>query len=221
MADARWVLDVDELARLWDECRRCAYLAAVQRFPRPASAADDAASRFAAAIVGQALDKIARGAPPALVARPRTVVSAPYDVPLPDRVERCGVRVKPDVIAASDSTTLLAAIAVGDPSAVGEAALSRRLHAGAWALERPVQGAPSDVGAIGVIVWTPGDAVIDHPGAAALTGTVDWHPLERDDAAFLGFLAEAAATLGEPGPPAGAALCPWCVYRDASRRTGL
>ena len=221
MASARWVLDVDELARLWDECRRCAYLAAARRFPRPGSTADDAGARLAAAIAGPALDKIGRGAPPAIVARSLTLISAPYDVPLPDRVELCAVRVKPDVIAASEKATVVAAIAVGDLGAVGEAALARRLHAAAWALERPVKSVPIEVGAIGVLVWTPGDAVLGGPGAAALTGTVDWRPLERDDAGFLGFLAEVAAMLGEPGPPAGAALCPWCVYRDASRRTGL
>ena len=217
----RWVLDIDELARLWHECRRCAYLAAARQFPRPGGAADDAVSRLATAIAGQALDKVGRGAPPAIVAPGSTLISAPCDVPLPDRVERCAVRVKPDLIATSEKATVIAAIAVGDPGAVGEAALSRRLHAAAWALERPVKGTPIEVGAVGVLVWTSGDAVIGDPGAAALTGTLDWRPLERDDAEFLGFLAEVAAMLAEPSPPVGAALCPWCVYRDASRRTGL
>jgi len=32
---------------------------------------------------------------------------------------------------------------------------------------------------------------------------------------------EALSVLEKPGPPGGAPLCPWCVYRDASRRTGL
>ena len=221
MADARWVLDVDELSRLWDECRRCAYLAAARRFPRPEGAGDDAIARLVATLAGPALDQIGHGAPATVVARSPTLVSAPYDVPLPDRVERCAVRVKPDVIAACGTATLVAAITIGDPGALGEAALSRRLHAAAWALERPLEGRPSDVGAIGMLVWTPPGTVIDKPAAAALTGSVDWRPLARDDASFLGFLAEAAAMLSEAAPPAGSALCPWCVYRDASRRTGL
>jgi len=32
--------------------------------------------------------------------------------------------------------------------------------------------------------------------------------------------AEALSVLAQPSPPGGTALCTWCVYRDASRRTG-
>jgi hypothetical protein len=45
-------------------------------------------------------------------------------------------------------------------------------------------------------------------------------PFERDDSSFYGFLAEALSLLERPEPPGGTPLCAWCVYRDASRRTG-
>jgi hypothetical protein len=38
---------------------------------------------------------------------------------------------------------------------------------------------------------------------------------------LFGFLAEVLSVLERPEPPGGAPLCDWCVYRDASRRTGL
>ena len=48
-----------------------------------------------------------------------------------------------------------------------------------------------------------------------------WIGVPRDDGGLFGFLAEMLSVLDRPDPPGGAPLCEWCVYRDASRRTGL
>jgi len=58
-------------------------------------------------------------------------------------------------------------------------------------------------------------------GRAILTGSLRWIEVPRDDGAFFGFLAEVISVLDAPEPPGGAPMCQWCVYRDASRRTGL
>ena len=82
-------------------------------------------------------------------------------------------------------------------------------------VETPDVGQRHEVRALGVVAFEP-----DTAGPAGLNGVWRWTPIERDDASFFGFLAEALPELARPAPPGGTALCPWCVYRDASRRTG-
>lgn len=82
--------------------------------------------------------------------------------------------------------------------------------------------APADTGkvsALGVLLFEP-TAAPPAGGAVSVTGSWEWIPLERDDAGFYGVLAEALSLLERPEPPGGTPLCAWCVYRDASRRTG-
>src|SRR5258708_6488307 len=123
VTDRTWVLAPNDLA-LWDQCRRCFYLAAAAEFPRPAS---------------------------------------------PNR-----------------ATSLI----------------GRRLLSG-------LQGARADKTADGMPA-----------GPVAVTGVWRWTEIPRDEAAVYGCVAEALSVVAEPAPPGGTPLCTWCVYRDASRRTG-
>jgi hypothetical protein len=70
-------------------------------------------------------------------------------------------------------------------------------------------------------VFEPQHFLSETGGLGSLTGGVRWIEIARDDAALFGFLAEVLSVLDRSEPPGGAPLCQWCVYRDASRRTGL
>jgi hypothetical protein len=100
---------------------------------------------------------------------------------------------------------------------------ARQLHAAAYALEHPAPGAPAlgPVTRLGLLVSEPEKFARETGGLGALTGGLSWIEVPRDDGVLFGFLAEILAVLERPEPPGGAPLCGWCVYRDASRRTGL
>jgi len=216
-----WQFAADDLA-LWDQCRRCFYLAVAADFPRPAEP-----DRLGAALVrGQLLtglrgtrtEKIADAMPAGLIdPGPHAVRSAPLAVQLPDSVYRCAIRGDVDALLTLDGATCgLADIVVGAPGEAALAAHARRLHACAHAVETPASGERKNVRALGVLAFEPDDA----GAAAGVTGSWRWTPIPRDDGSFFGFLAEALSVLAQQAPPGGTALCRWCVYRDAGRRTG-
>ena len=219
MTDRSWVIAPDDLA-LWDQCRRCFYLAAAAEFPRPPAPHRTAAllgRRLLSGLQGARADKIADGMPSGLVDVGRHALrSAPLAVQVPDRAYRCVIRGDLDVVLRLEGDACgLAEVVVGAPEPAAVAVHARRLHAWAQAVETPDAGAGKAVRALGVLAFEPED-----DGAAGVTGTWRWAPIVRDDPAFFGFLAEALSVLAQPAPPGGTPLCAWCVYRDAGRRTG-
>lgn len=210
-----WSLSPDDLGTLWDECPRCFYLAAAAGFPRPqptVSGPDGLERRVIDSLGGCRTEDIAAGMPPGVVERAhRSVQSESLSVQVPDEWLRCHIRGVLDLLLTLDDGTLgVIEVALAGPSSD---ARSRRLHAWTHALESAGAG---KVSTLGVLAFAPRPAW----DARGVSGAWTWEPVERDDSAFYGFLAEALSVLEQPAPPGGTPLCPWCVYRDASRRTG-
>lgn len=111
----------------------------------------------------------------------------------------------------------------GQRPAAHDALHARRLQAYAYALEHAAPGAAAlgPVARLGLLVFEPETFAADTEGLATLVGSLRWIDIPCDDGLLFGFLAEVLAVLERPVPPGGAPLCEWCVYRDASRRTGL
>jgi hypothetical protein len=219
VTDSARILAPDDLD-LWDECRRCFYLATAAKFPRPVApdrVAGLVGRRLISGLQGARADKVADGMPSGLVDVGRhALVSAELAIDVPDGILRCVIRGEVPLVLRLDGDACgLVEVAVGAVASAAEAALGRRLHAWAQAVERPAAGEGKAVRALGVLAFEPEG---DQP--AGLTGAWRWTPVARDDAGFYGFLAEALTTLARPTPPGGTPLCPWCVYRDAGRRTG-
>ena len=219
MTERIWVLAPNDLA-LWDQCRRCFYLAAAAEFPRPATPNRLAAvigRRLLSGLQGARADKIADGMPSGLVDIGRHALrSSPLSVQVPDRIHRCVIRGDLDVVLRLERDACgLVEVVVGMPDAPALLVHARRLHAWAHAVETPGAGEGKTVRALGVLAFEP-----EADGPAGVTGAWHWTPVARDDATFFGFLAEALTVLARPMPPGGTPLCTWCVYRDAARRTG-
>lgn len=215
MSDRVWALAPDDLGTLWEECRRCFYLAAGAGFPRPAAERADSLERsLVAALGGRRTERVAAGLPAGVLeAGHRSVQSEPLSVQVPDASYRCVIRGALELLIVLDDATL-GVVEIAGAEATG-AARRRRLHAWATALESAGAG---KVSTLGVLRFEPAAPRADAP--ASVSGAWTWAPVERDDSAFYGFLAEALSLLERPAPPGGTPLCPWCVYRDASRRTG-
>jgi hypothetical protein len=173
--------------------------------------------RIAAGLAGRRAETLVPGLPPGVFeAGARTVQSAPVDVQVPEGILRCVLQGTLDfMVRGDDGACTVVELAVGEPGDAEAGAIARRLHAYAHALERndPVAG-------LGVLC-VEADGASAATGALTLTGRLTWRPIARDESSFFGFLAEALTLLERPTPPPGTALCPWCVYRDASRRIGL
>jgi hypothetical protein len=218
VTDSARILAPDDLD-LWDECHRCFYLAAAAKFPRPAvtdRVAGLVGRRLISGLQGARADKVADGMPSGLVDVGRhALVSAQLTIDVPDGILRCVIRGEVPLVLRLDGDACgLVEVTVGATAPM--AALGRRLHAWAQAVERPETGDGKAVRALGVLAFEPEG---DQP--AGLTGAWRWTPVARDDAGFYGFLAEALSVLARAIPPGGTPLCPWCVYRDAGRRTGF
>ena len=215
MSDRIWTLAPADLGTLWEECARCFYLGAGGEFPRPVGGADASLELLVSALEGRRTERVAAGMPGGVLeVGHRSVQSQPLSIQVPDSSYRCVIRGALDLTVALDDATLgVVEVARAEPRA---AVRGRRLHAWAHALESAGAG---KVTALGVLLFRPApSAPADAP--VSVTGSWEWLPFERDDSTFYGFLAEALSLLERPVPPGGRPLCPWCVYRDASRRTG-
>ena len=229
MGSRCWPLSPADLALLWDECPRCFYLEVVRGFPRPRRRVTPTLAHIAAQMRagchGRRTEALAPEMPAGVFEmRDRRVESAPVDVHLPDAVHRCLIRGDIDALVRLDA----GGYALIDLAAAGrrpdEVPLyARQLHAAAYALEHPAAGtsALGPVTCLGLLVFEPEKFAREAGGLGVLTGGLSWIEVPRDDRVLFGFLAEVLAVLERPEPPGGAPLCDWCVYRDASRRTGL
>lgn len=213
-------LDPSDFTALWEACTRCFYLAVASGFPRPRADAPlitPLVNRIAAGLAGRRTETLALGMPPGVLETgARKVQSAPIDVQVPEGILRCVLQGTLDVsVRGDDGAYTVVELALEEPADVEATASARRLHAYAHALERD-----DTVAGLGLLCFEA-DSVASAAGALTLDGRLHWRPIARDEASFFGFLAEALTLLERPVPPPGTALCPWCVYRDASRRTGL
>jgi hypothetical protein len=226
MADRLRSLQVSDFASLWDECRRCFYLDIVSGFPRPQTSTSKVVTaleaQMKAGLDGLRTGTISSDLPAGVLECGTTIVeSAPLDIQVPDGILRCELRGALDAMIKLDDGTFAAIdLEISDPAMVGAPVHARRLQACARALEHPAPGALAlgPISRLGVLVFEP-RALSAAP--LALGGGLHWIEISRDESAFFGFLAEALTLLDQPAPPGGTPLCPWCVYRDASRRTGL
>jgi len=221
-ADRVRSLDPAHFSALWEACTRCFYLSIVSGFPRPRTEPPAAVraivERLSADLAGRRTETVAPGMPAGVLeAGGCKVQSAPLDVQVPEGILRCVLQGTLDLmVRRDDGAVAIVELALAEPDATELSAVTRRLHAYAHAVERQ-----SPVSGLGLLRFEPDAAASDATGAVTLTGQLEWRDIARDEPGFFGFLAEALTLLDRPLPPPGTALCPWCVYRDVSRRTGL
>jgi len=224
MSSHRWTLSPSDFTSLWDDCPRCFYLHVARGFPRPSLASVALDARLKAFCDGRRTETLAPDMPAGVFETgERPVHSDVLDVHLPDAIHRCVIRGTLDaVVTLNDGGYALVDLATSGGAAHVEAR-GRRLLACAYALEHPAPDAAAlgPVTRLGVLAFEAEKFAADAGGVGALTGGLRWIEIPRDDGRLFGFLAEVLSVLERPQPPGGTPLCPWCVYRDVSRRTGL
>ena len=229
MSNRCWKLSPSDFAFLWEECPRCFYLEVVRGFPRPRPAMPKVFTQIdeqmKACCEGRRTETLAPDMPAGVFEfGERWVESQPIDVYLPDAVHRCLIRGRFDtVVRLDDGGYAVVDFKTSERRADHVPLYARQLHAYAYALEHPAPGAFAlgPVTRLGLLVFEPEKFAREAGGQGTLTGGLSWIEIPRDDGMLFGFLAEVLSVLERPEPPGGAPLCDWCVYRDASRRTGL
>ncbi len=229
MGSRCWTLSPSDLAFLWEECPRCFYLKVVRGFPRPRAALPEVLARLGSQMKvgcdGRRTETLAPDMPAGVFELgERELESHALDVHLPDTVHHCRLHGNVDTVVRLDGGGYaLVAFETGARPAEQVTLQARALHGSAYALEHPAPGASAlgPITRLGVLVFEPEKFTREAGGLATLAGGLRWIEVPRDDATLFGFLAEVLSVLEAAEPPGGAPLCQWCVYRDASRRTGL
>lgn len=226
-SERNWILNPSDFAFLWEECKRCFYLKVVSNFRRPRplmprifTIIDNQMKKHYA---GKLTSDVMPFLPPGVIdPSAGWVQSVPLAVP--SHTSMCTIRGKLDTIVRFHE----GAYGVIDFKTSGTRSqhipfYGRQLHAYALALENAASGnlSLSPVARLGLVVFEPKSFSTGNSDFAALTGSVNWIEIPRDDSGFFAFLKEVLDILKRPTPPDSAPSCEWCQYRDASRTTGL
>lgn len=124
------------------------------------------------------------------------------------------------VLAFDDGTFAVVDFKTSHQKPENVAKYARQLHAYAHALETPADGklALSPVSRLGLLVYEPSSFDAAATGEARLDGSLQWVEIPLDMRRFHEFLGEVVDVLRAPEPPAAAAGCVWCAFREATRQ---
>ena len=224
-------LSPSSLTFLYDECKACFWHHYNGRprpstaFPKVFGALDNAQKEF---FVGRSVKEVSRSLPAGVIERGRRVKSEAIAVDGTDyRVQFSG-----------DTDTILrfsrAGVGVCDfktsaPSDEAAALYGRQLHAYAFALERPANEVSrlAPVSRMGLICFPPLDMVeltaaksAGRSRAASATSRAHyayrteavWVEVERDDDAYMAFLADVVRLITRKTMPQSSPNCGWCRW---------
>ena len=222
-----WKLSPSDFAFLWEECKRCFYLKVTREFPRPRTPMPKVFNRIDSIMkdyfTGKTSAAIASVLPPGVVEYGEKWVESKL-ISLPNRRSTCFIRGKFDTVLRFENGSYgIVDFKTSESNSAHVPLYSRQLHAYAYALENPSSGklhlAP--ISRLGLFCVEPVKMLDLHGGTSGYVTAVSWIECPRDNLAFLNFLGQVLEVLEQPEPPRANPTCPWCQYRDASRRTLL
>lgn len=212
-----YTLSPSDLTFLWEGCRRCFYLNKVKHklqysgvFPGVFSKMANLTSHFYEAPPYEISLSLPEGI---LAYREKWGRSAP--VAIPGSAVTCVLCGRFDaVIAFTDGSYGVVDYKTSEASSEQAAFYSRQLSA--YALENPAQGGLhlAPVTRLGLFILTPARFERASTGEMVFVNRTTWVEVSRDDAAFLGLLAEVVAVLEAPEPPPSSDTCALCKYHE-------
>jgi len=222
-----WKLSPSDFAFLWEECRRCFYLKVRESFYRPRPVMPKIFNQIDLKMkeyyTGKRTESFAPGIPPGVVSHDEHWVQS-LPLSIPGHEGTCFIRGKFDTIVRFDDGGYgVIDFKTSHRRSEHIPLYSRQLHAYAVALEN---SAPGDlhlepVSRLGLLVFEPDLYTQGKTGKVGFAGAMEWLEIPRDDDAFRLFLGEVMTVLESGEPPSPGPRCPWCRYREESRRRGV
>jgi hypothetical protein len=214
-----WKLSPSDLTFLYEECPRCFYLKVHGLLPRPRTpmpkiftAIDSAMKAY---LHGQRSDGLAAGIPRGIFDySEKWVESVPFAIP--GCMSTCYFRGRFDVMMKLDNGgRCLPDLKTCHRRDEHIGLYGRQLHSYTWCVENSAPGALClrPIERMGLLVFEPDTFFKGVWLSGALLGRLHWIEVQRDDEAFLRFLAEVVCLLDSPTAPDPAPDCAWCRYR--------
>jgi len=221
-----YTLSPSDLTFAWDGCKRCFYLKIKHNlsyqgtFPAMFGKMGSLTSNF---YHGKACNEISSQLPVGIInLREKWVKSAP--IGFAGTEAQVVIRGRFDAIAAfADGSYGVIDYKTSEASPGKADFYGRQLSAYAYALENPAPGALglAPVSRLGLFVITPQRFERTEMGEMAFITAATWLDVPRDDAGFLGLLAEVVSLLDQPAPPQGDKNCGLCKYLKAYKEAGF
>lgn len=213
-------LSPSELTFLYEGCKRCFYLKAVNKISQPSIPLPSIFSKIAALLKDHYTDKhtnkLHPALPPGIVSHGEQFVKSKI-IQLPGHNSTCFISGRFDiVIKFEDGTYGVIDFKTGNPNDEYIGFYSRQLHAYAYALENPAPGALrlSPVTKLGLLYFYPSKTNQDNIKSLSYEAEITWHEIKKDEQGFLKFIGEVLDILESPEPPEPAPDCRWCSYFD-------
>jgi hypothetical protein len=216
-------LSPSDLTFLYDGCKHCFVLRVKHGISQPSIPLPGVFSTIASLqkdrYSGRRTEEFCPQLPPGIVTYGEQRVQS-IPITFDDLESTCFIAGRFDVVAElDDGTFAVLDFKTGNPSEEKVEMYGRQLHAYAFALENPAQGALrlSPVSRMGLLYFTPDQCEYTGNNRQVLSGRMSWHEVKRDDAAFRRFLHEVVALLDGPLPDPDLEQCDWCSYRTETR----
>jgi hypothetical protein len=220
-------LSPSELTFLWDECPRCFYLKVTGKLSRPSAPFPSIFGQIDKAMKNHYRDLPVQSLSPDLPPG-KFYFSEQFIVSQPIQGSSLG---QPVYIAGKFDALLefengeygVVDFKTSEPKESHIPFYARQLEAYAWCLEHPVAGKlhKSPITHLGLAYYSPHSMSFAEGGELDLHGHFGWQAIQRDETGFMQFIDKVIALLDSPEPPAAAADCKFCQYREMARGTGL
>jgi len=213
-------LSPSDLTFLYEGCKHCFVLKVKHGISQPSIPLPGIFSIIASLqknhYSGRRTEEFCPQLPPGIVTLgEKRVQSAP--IKFDDLESTCVIAGRFDVVAElDDGSFAVLDFKTGNPSEDKVDMYGRQLHAYAFALENPAQGALklSPISRMGLLYFTPDQCEYTGNDCQVLSGRMSWHEVKRDDATFHRFLHEVVSLLDGPLPEPDPETCDWCSYRS-------
>jgi len=220
-------LSPSDLTFLFDGCKHCYVLKVKHGVPQPSIPIPGVFSIIASLqkdyYSGRRTEEFCPELPPGVVTHGEKQVRSAV-LGFEDLESTCHISGRFDIVAElDDGSYAVMDFKTGNPSDEKAEMYSRQLHAYAFALENPAEGALelSPVVRLGLLYFTPDQCRYMGNDRQVLEGQMIWLEIEKDDEAFRSFLREVVSLLDGPIPAPDPENCDWCRYRSREPRTPI
>ena len=215
-------LSPSDLTFLYNSCKHCFVLKVKHGIPQPSIPLPGVFSIIANLqknhYSGRRTEDFCPQLPPGVVTLgEKRVQSSP--IKFDDLESTCFIAGRFDVVAElDDGSHAVMDFKTGNPSEDKVGMYGRQLHAYAFALENPAEGALKllPISRMGLLYYTPDTCEYTGNDRQVVEGQMTWHEVKRDDTTFHRFLHDVISLLDGPLPEAEPERCDWCSYRAAT-----